>query len=132
MTRSRRVLEALVSGCIVYALMAACSSSAKMVQSGSGGHAGTGGIAHGGNTGSGGHSGNAGTGQSEGGLMDALRDPVSEAMAGLETPASGSRLKAKYLMGSDGSKQYQLSATEIDVIDFSPGGYKTRNVQQVW
>lgn len=141
MTRSRRVFEALLSGCIVYALMAACSSSAKQNQmattTGSGGHAGTGGIAHGGNPASGGHggnTGNGGTGPNEGGLMDALMDPVSDAMAGLENPQSGSRLKAKYVMGSDGSKQYTLSANEIDAIDFPPfvGGVNTRGVQQVW
>lgn len=122
MPRSRRALDAFVSGCIVYALMAACSSSKNMMAtsastSGSGGHLGTGGLAgtggHGGHTsasstGSGGTMGMGGT-SGDSGIMDALMDPVSDAMAGIENPQSGSRLKGKYVMGADGSKEYQFS-----------------------
>lgn len=111
MTRSRRVFEALVAGGIVYVLMAACSSGGGLgghTSQGSGGRTGAGGLAHGGQSGTGGVMGSGGTMGSGGdsSLFDALTDPVPEAMAGLENPQSGTRLKAKYIMGSDGSKQY--------------------------
>jgi hypothetical protein len=56
-----------------------------------------------------------GSGASEAGIMDALRDPVAEAMAGPENPQSGTRLKAKYIVGADGSKEYQLTTIFLDV-----------------
>ena len=96
MTRSRRALDALVSGLIVYGLMAACSGKTTMQVAASG----VGGAGHGG---SGGHAGSGG----DGSLFDALRDPVSDALAGIENPQSGTRLKGKFTMGADGSKQYQ-------------------------
>jgi hypothetical protein len=147
MTRSRRALEAFVSGCMVYALMAACSSKGMIGEgtgttsghgsTGSGGHGGTGGMTHASSAGSGGAMGNGGTMGSGGdsGIMDALTDPVSEAMAGIENPQSGTRLKGKYTMGSDGSKQYQLAVNVYDVIDYLPfnnGTYIGRGVQPVW
>jgi hypothetical protein len=101
MTRTRRVIEALLSGGFVYVVMAACSST-------SGGGHGTGGRGHGGAHGS-------GSGGSEAGIMDALTDPIAEAMAGLENPQSGTRLKAKYIMGADGSKEYRFTTIFLDV-----------------
>ncbi len=145
MTRSRRVLEAFVSGSIVYVMMAACSSSGKMADAGTtsgsatGGHTGAGGVGHGGQSGTGGTmgmGGTLGTGGAGGdsGIFDALMDPVSDAMAGVENPQSGARLKGKYLLGSDGSKQYQLSVNRFDVTDNAPftAGYPGHGVQPVW
>ena len=148
MRRSRRAVDALISGCIVYASMAACSSSKNMMattttttgsgghgtsgQGGSGGkghpafggHTGTGGmLASGGHPGMGGHPGTGGavgsggmmgmggvgTGATDSGIIDALMDPVVDAFAGVENPQSGTRLKGKYTMGSDGSKEYQYT-----------------------
>ncbi len=43
-------------------------------------------------------------GDGAGGILDALTDPVSEAKADVTT--SGTRLKAKYWVGTDGSKQF--------------------------
>jgi hypothetical protein len=100
MTRSRRVLDALVSGFIVYGLMAACSGKTTTP----GIAVGAGGAGHGG---SGGHAGSGG----DSSLFDALTDPVSDALAGVENPQSGTRLKGKFTMGADGSKQYQLTTT---------------------
>lgn len=139
MTRMRRAFEALVSGCIVYGLMAACSSNKGMMASSS--TMGGGATAHGGHPTTGGSGGTmgmggTGTGAEEGGILDALMDPVSEAMAGIENPQSGTRLKGKYMMGSDGSKQYQLVVNEFDVQDYPPytgtGAPQGRGVQPVW
>jgi hypothetical protein len=47
------------------------------------------------------------------GILDALMDPVSDAMAGVENPQSGARLKGKFMMGADGSKEYQLATAEV-------------------
>lgn len=101
-----RVIEALGSGLVVYVMVVACSSGG----GGSGSHAGGGaggaaGVATGG--GSGGTTGGGTTGA--GGLLDAaediidaLTDPVPDAMAN----ESGTRLRARRLVGADGSKQW--------------------------
>jgi hypothetical protein len=142
-TRSRRVLETLLSGSALYVLMAACSSgSSKLSFSASSGTAssshasttgggglmgtgGTGGTGQGGVGGHpgvggmvamGGHSGAGGMGVGgDSGIFDALTDPVPDANAGGENPTSGTRLKGKYTMGSDGSKEYQLATLFNDV-----------------
>lgn len=49
-------------------------------------------------------SGSSGSGPRDAGVMDAMTDPVPDAMA--DEPVSGSRLKARYLVGDDGSKQW--------------------------
>jgi hypothetical protein len=60
-------------------------------------------------TGAGGHGGMPSS-SGDSGIMDALMDPVSDAMAGIENPQSGTRLKGKFTMGADGSKEYQYSS----------------------
>jgi hypothetical protein len=84
----------LAGSLAIYAIMAACSAA-----SGPSGHAA-------GEGGSGGGSGSSGSASGDGssGILDALTDPVSEASA--DPYQSGSRLKAKYYAGADGSKQF--------------------------
>lgn len=108
--------KSLMGACIVYVAMAACSAAgrepsgaASGTASGShstasSGHGGAGQGGYGGtaNVGQGGDTG-AGQGGDDAGIWDALTDPVSEAAA---EPTSGSRLKAKYRVGDDGSKAY--------------------------
>jgi len=128
-----RTFGVFVSGCFVYVAVAACSSSGTMGMSGSsvsgsGGHGGavaaSSSSGHGGHggavaAGGGGHggamaaSGGAGTDGAGGkgvggdsGIFDALTDPVPDAFAGTEDPASGTRLKGKFIAGADGSKMY--------------------------
>jgi hypothetical protein len=80
-------------------------------QEGAGGHtAGGGMMAAGGNPGSGGRIGVGG----DSGIMDALTDPVPNAEAGVENPQSGTRLKGKYIMGSDGSKEYLTRTLDVN------------------
>jgi hypothetical protein len=111
----QRTFGVFVSGCFVYVAVAACSSSGNIAMSGSsvsgsGGHAGSSG--HGGAVaGNGGHGGtmpgSGGNGASgDSGIVDALTDPVPDAFAGSEDPASGTRLKGKFIAGADGSKMY--------------------------
>jgi hypothetical protein len=71
---------------------------------GSTGHGGAGGMGNG-SSGNGGASGSTshGNGGSDSGIFDALTDPIADAMA---DPMSGSRLKAYYRTGDDGSKAY--------------------------
>jgi hypothetical protein len=114
MKTSRRVLEALFSGVVVYGLMAACSGSISTTP----GRGGAGGTAHG------------GSGGKDSGIFDALTDPVPTAEAGPENPQSGTRLKGKFTMGADGSKEYQLALSEMPVpgVGLIPGSA----VHAVW
>jgi hypothetical protein len=64
------------------------------------------------------------------GIMDALTDPVSDAMAGIENPQSGTRLKGKFTMGADGSKEYQYSTYFFD--PNANSGYGPLGVHAVW
>lgn len=104
--------RALVSGAIVYVVMAACSSGdASNPRGGGREDLGAGGapslMAEGGAMGGSqleagaGHGGAAG---SAGGILDAMVNPVRDAAA---QTSSGSRIKAKYLTSSDGAKQFQ-------------------------
>jgi hypothetical protein len=83
----------LTGSIVVYAIMAACSA-ANMSRGFGGDDGGAGSSASSGGTGA----------SSGGGLADALTDPVSSANA--DPYQSGTRLKANYLAGSDGSKQW--------------------------
>ena len=89
---ARETLKLVVGSIAVYAIMAACSArrGGQDFATGDGG------------SGSGG-SGGSGSGSS-GGLGDALTDPVGAANA--DPNQSGSRLKAKYHAGSDGTKSF--------------------------
>lgn len=100
----------LMGGSILYVSMAACAgrpagnngTRGTTSGGGSGGiavHNGGGGGAGGASTGATGTSG----GGSDGGLTDALTDPVPSAHA---DPAPGSRLKPKFRLGDDGAKEY--------------------------
>lgn len=98
-----KIGRVFLSGCAVYFIVAACSAidpgrpeSEAVGVSASGGGRGNAGSAGGaGPDGSGGRSGAS----AGGGVMD----PVPTANA---DPASGTRLKAKFVVGSDGSKSY--------------------------
>lgn len=74
--RAYHILSSLAGSAVIYVAMAACSSSG---------------------------SGGAGGGRDGGDFSDVLTDPVAEASA---DPVSGSRLKAYYHVGEDGSKAY--------------------------
>ena len=117
--RLRDVGFCLVGGTVLYVTMAACSGHSatpggSSVTVSSGTHPGGGVGGHGGGTlqaGAGGHGGtppigtgdHGGSGQSgsDGGLVDALTDPVPSASAD-----GGSRLKPRFFLGDDGAKQY--------------------------
>jgi hypothetical protein len=85
----------LVGGSItIYVIMAACSATSGPLGSSSGdGGQGDGTASSGGSSASGG-----------GGILDALTDPVPEANA--DPDQSGTRLKAKFYGGTDGSKEF--------------------------
>lgn len=112
--RRNEVLRALVSGGLIYVVMAACSASSD----GGGPVAGTGQDAGqlDGATGADGSGDGAGgapdamgdalaDGSKDSSILDALTDPVPDALADVTT--SGSRLKAKWIVGADGSKQFR-------------------------
>jgi hypothetical protein len=86
--RSIDVGRSIVSGCIVYVAMAACSG---------GGSGGPGGF------GAGSDAGGIGS-SSDGSVLDALSNPVPDAHA--DPATSGSRLKAMYRVGDDGSREF--------------------------
>jgi hypothetical protein len=113
-----RTLGVFASGCVVYAAMAACSSSGGMKKTSSGTTTGQGGMT----AGSGGAGGHAGS-PDDSGIFDVLTDPVPEADA---SPQSGTRLKAKYYLGDDGAKEYQYAPEAV------PNGNTTAAVHQVW
>jgi hypothetical protein len=87
----------LLGGAMVYVAMAACNSG--------GANRGVGlrGTGGGGTVASSGTSGTTSGAGSDGGMMDALMDPVPHASA---DPMDGHRLKAQYQLGDDGSKAY--------------------------
>ena len=108
--RMRDVGLCLVGGSILYVSMAACSGRPSGVMSGTGPRAGTSGsggavATTGGGSGNG--QGGAGMGGAgtlpDSGIFDALTDPVASASADV---ANGSRLKARFHRGEDGSKEY--------------------------
>jgi hypothetical protein len=101
--RQRRTFIAmsLAGSFIIYTAMAACSGSVEHPTSSSSGATGHGGHGHGGASAQSGHGGAGGSHAS--GIIDAMTDPVSEASA---DTVSGSRLKAYYETGDDGSKAY--------------------------
>jgi hypothetical protein len=112
--RAKEGLKLVFGSVVVYVVMAACASGGPGTAggSGSGSVAPGGGDAAGSSGGDG--SGSSGGGSSSGGtalddsggrgILDALTDPVTEASAAPNQ--SGSRLKAKYYVGSDGSKTF--------------------------
>jgi len=112
--RARETIKVFGGSVAIYVIMAACSASSGP-QANSGGDAG---LARGGSSGgtpSDGSSGGSGSESSDGSgtdgsehddgpsILDALTDPVSEASA--DANQSGSRLKATFYAGADGSKQ---------------------------
>jgi len=88
--------KAMFAGCIVYVVMAACGGS-----KGAPGFASKDG---GGSIGDGSSSGSGPGGDNDSDLVDALTNPVPDANA--EPTTSGSRLKARYYVGEDGSRQF--------------------------
>jgi hypothetical protein len=112
----RRILETLGSGLVVYLVMASCASddrrsaSTSFVDAGdtspsSGGRTSVDGVAEAGTRLT--EAGSATGGTKGGSIMDALVRPVPDAHAE-EKPASGTRLKAKRIVGDDGSSQPPL------------------------
>jgi len=110
--RLRDVGLSLLGSAVVYVAMAACSAGSGgpsgTKPSGTGGHGSTGPVAAaGGGMGGTGSTtdGTSGTGSAgtDSGLIDALTDPVPIANA---DPTDGTRLKATYRTGEDGSKEY--------------------------
>lgn len=111
----RDMVGSLVGGGVVYVAMAACSAGAVGPSGATGSATGTSSLVGAGGmsgssgaTGMGGlpqtgQGGGTGMGGDDGGIWDALMDPVPEAAA---DPTSGSRLKAKYRVADDGSKAY--------------------------
>jgi hypothetical protein len=97
--RMRDVGLSLVGGSLLYVAMAACSGRPAGV-AGTGRGAGGGGVA---TTSGGSGNGQGGSGILDSGIFDALTDPVSSAAADV---TSGSRLKARYHTGDDGSREY--------------------------
>jgi len=89
--KPKLILASLLGSLSVYVAMVACTKSDHVSLS----SGGAGGSGHGGQSGQG--------GQDDAGLMDVLSDAVPDAAA---DPISGSRLKAKYRVGEDGSKAY--------------------------
>lgn len=127
--RAGQTMAVFASGCAVYVIMAACSSmggSGGTSTSGGGGQAmtgggmatnssgqamGGGGMGSGGNAMSSGGMSNGGNGGGSGrdsGIFDVLTDPIPDADA---QPMSGSRLKARFRLGADGSKEYKSYGT---------------------
>jgi hypothetical protein len=102
--KAKEGLKLVFGSVVVYVVMAACASGGPGSPNGfgpdaSGSSGGTG------QDGSGSSGGGTGPNDSSGaGILDALTDPVPEAKA--DTNQSGSRLKAKYYVGSDGSKTF--------------------------
>lgn len=106
-------LKLVFGSVVVYVVMAACAGGGTMSPSdtsagggSSGGAVSASGSSSGGNGSDGSGSSGGSTGDDSGGtsFLDALTDPVPAAQA--DTTQSGSRLKAKYYVGSDGSKQF--------------------------
>jgi hypothetical protein len=95
--KAKEGLKLLFGSVVVYVVMAACAS---------GGPGSAGGFGSGSSEGDGSGSSGSGAPNDSGGagILDALTDPVSEAKA--DTNQSGSRLKAKYYVGTDGSRQF--------------------------
>ncbi len=102
--RTKDVVKAMAGGAAVYVAMAACSAGG----GGRSAHQGSGGVAgllaqQDAAPDSGGSNGSAGLGSVIDAMADALTDPVADAAA---QSVSGSRLKARYWVGEDGSKQF--------------------------
>lgn len=103
--RTKEAARMVMGSITIYVVMAACSASSGTQSTGSndgGAHHGASGSGSGGGVvedGSGGEPIEDGSGKS---IIDAITDPVSEASA--DSTQSGSRLKAQYYAGADGSK----------------------------
>jgi hypothetical protein len=95
----RDVGMCLLGSAMVYVAMAACSSGGSSSSQGSTRASGTGGGAQVAAGGPGGAPASGG----DSGLVDALTNPVPSAKA---DPVDGTRLKAEYILASDGSKEY--------------------------
>jgi hypothetical protein len=99
----REVSRALVSGTVVYLVMASCSPSTGGPNVANSSDAGVG---HGGANGAGAAMATGGGGPS---ILDAavnrITNPVPDAKA--DVYQSGTRLRAKYLLGEDGSRLFQ-------------------------
>jgi hypothetical protein len=106
MSRLIRSLEALASGTLVYILVVACGSAPATHRRGSAGSAGVALAGSGGAAGSPGEAGQPSGGSAGASLIDAAVDalthPESDAQAATE---SGTRLRAVYMTGSDGSRE---------------------------
>jgi hypothetical protein len=98
--KMRDVGLSLLGGGVIYLAMAACSSqgAGKLGSTTIGGGGRSSAVGRGGAGG-----GGDGAAGSDSGIGDALLDPVTTAIA---DPISGSRLRANYRLGSDGSKEY--------------------------
>jgi hypothetical protein len=100
--KMRDVGLSLVGGGVIYLAMAACSTPSTG-RIGPPTSLGGGGRSPAGQGGAGGGGGDGAGGSADSGIGDALLDPVATVMA---DPISGSRLRANYRLGSDGSKEY--------------------------
>lgn len=111
-----RVIEALGSGVVVYVIVAACAGADGGGRTGGGGGAvatggGAGGAAAGGggiagSPGSGATGGTSGTDASEDSPFDAIFDALTDPVPDAKANESGTRLKAKRRVASDGAKQW--------------------------
>jgi hypothetical protein len=130
-----KVGRVFLSGCMVYVIVAACSAidpagqrgatswqgdggrgdgGTASMASGQGGVDGSGGLGGRPDVGSGGRGGSA-SNVGSGGSGGSILDPVPTASA---DPISGTRLKARYWQGADGSKSYIDGAwydSELDI-----------------
>ncbi len=116
--KTAEALKLVLGSVVVYGIVAACSATDGSMTGPSGSSGSTtatsgtaSGASRSASAGTGGGSGPDGSeGNSDGSpdmtsLFDALTDPVFEAKADITT--SGTRLKANYFVGTDGSKQFQ-------------------------
>lgn len=122
-----KVGRVFLSGCAVYVIVAACSAidpagqrgatsgrgdgGTAAMASGAAGADGSGGLGGRPDVGVGGSGATGGSGVS-GGSSGTIMDPVPPANA---DPISGTRLKALYVEGSDGSKAYALGWHDVDL-----------------
>jgi hypothetical protein len=116
--RTNEVAKMLGGSITIYVIVAACSAAngplgVASSGAGSGGAGSSGSPDASGNQGSEGSIADASPSGSKG-IVDALTDPVSNAMA--DGNQSGTRLKLKYYVGADGSKQlFALHDSQLNV-----------------
>src|SRR5664280_530267 len=109
MMNTREVVRLVVGSVAVYVIVAACSANERIVPPAvKNGTTATGGMtnANGGTNTNGGISAKSGSSaiSTGGSLLTAITNPVSDAAA--QAATSGSRLKANYYVGTDGSKEF--------------------------